>query len=216
MHKRSRLKNAFKIKSFLVLILYIIFMLQIACGTTATNDPAIYFRFLLDQKNGLFQEKTVGDYTYSLQYKPSAYMVLTDNESFPMNTENFIQQEKEYETKQYYTFRIKVASDTQHLDIVTYNLNSEQEYNDRVHYLDNDMQKDIFLVCGKDTSTVSSFIYDKSTDLNDYTSFLISFPCSQNIESNRQFIFYDKKFKSGIIIFTIEAAAIANTPTFLF
>ena len=190
------------------------FTLLTACGTTTTNDPATYFRFVIDNKNGLFKEKTIGNYTFSLQYKPATYMVLVDNENFPLNTESFIQQEKEYRTKEYYTFRIKIASDTQHLDIVTYDLNSEQEYNDRIHYLETDMQKDIFLVCGRDTSKVSSFIYDKSSDLNDFTSFLITFPCPKNEESDRKFIFYDKKFKSGIIEFTIEAAAIANAPTY--
>lgn len=189
-------------------------MLLVSCKNGSINDPTTYFRYVIDKKNGLFQEKTVGNYTFSLQYKPPTYMVLTDNENVPLNIEGFVQQEKEYETNQYYTLRIRVASDTEHLDIITYHLNSEQEYNERVQYLEAEIQKNIFLVCGKDTSKVSVFVYDKSSDLNDYSNFLLTFPVPANIDMDRTFVFYDKKFKSGIITFKIEAAAIANTPEF--
>jgi hypothetical protein len=200
--------------SISLVILCIISTCSLGCKSRSVDDPITYFKYVIDEKNGLFQEKTVGDYTFSLQYKSPTYMVLTDNENFPMNTLSFAEQEKQYETNQYYTFRIKIASDTQHLDLITYNLNSEQEYRDRIQYLERDMQKDILLVSGKDTSKVSSFIYDKSSDLNDYSSFLITFPVPQKEHVDRKFIFQDKKFKSGTIVFTIKADAIANAPAF--
>lgn len=199
---------------FSLFILSAIFIFMMGCKSMSTDDPTTYFRHIFDKKNGLFQEKTVGNYTFSLQYKPSTYMVLADNENFPLTQESLVEQEKEYETLQYYTFRIKVASDTQHLDIITYNLSSEQEYNERIHYLETEMQQDIYLVCDKDTSKATSFIYDKSSDLNDYSSFLITFPPPSNPYADRKFVFIDKKFNSSIILFTIEASAISNAPTF--
>lgn len=199
-----------KFKSFPALILYVIFTLSTSCKNDTTNDPVAYFHYVIDKKNGLFQEKIAGNYAYSIQYKPSTYMALTDNENFPLSSESLVQQESEYEARQYYTFRIKVASDTEHLDILTYNLSSEKEYNDRVRYIETEIQNDICLVCDNDTSIVSSFLYEKSSDLNDYTSFLISFPSTSNNEADRKFIFRDKKFKSGVIIFTIKASDIAN------
>ena len=203
-----------KFSSLFLLLFFAIIRLLSGCDNKSIHDPVTYFRFVLNKRNGLFQEQTVGNYTFSLQYKSSTYMVLTDNENFPLNPESFVQQENEYSKNQYYTFRIKIAPDTENLDILTYNLNSEQEYNDRIHYLEKGMRNDIYLVCGKDTSKASSFIYDKSSDLNNCSSFLITFPISQNMDSDRKFVFCDKKFQSGIILFTITGETIKNTPPF--
>lgn len=171
-----------------------------------------YFRYVEDGENGLFKKKNSGGYTFSLQYKPTAYMVLSDNEHLPINKENFSSEEKEYGKFQFYTFRIQVTADTQNFDMLTHNLSSEDQYNNRLHYFETGMQQDIKLICGHDTANANFFLYEKEGDPGTCSSFLISFPAPPDANEDRTFVFDDRILKTGKITFTINGSAIVNTP----
>lgn len=198
---------------FKVSVLFYCVLMFISC-TREINDPTAYFHYVENEKNGLFTVKNVNDYTFSLQYKPAAYMALTDNENLFSDKKGFMQEVKEFSQFQYYTLRIKVAADSQHFDILNYHISSEEEYAKRLHYFEKDMQKDIKLICGSDTTNASSFLFEKETIPNECSSFLISFPKGSNNYSDRTVVLEEGILKTGKVTFTINGDALSNVPLF--
>lgn len=107
---------------------------------------------------------------------------------------------------------IQVTADTQNVDMLTHNLSSEDQYNNRLHYFETGMQHDIKLICGHDTAKANFFLYEKEGDPESCSSFLISFPAPPDENEDRTFVFDDRILKTGKLTFTITGSAIVNTP----
>ena len=194
------------------LLIFCSFLFFEACKNEEINDPMEYFSYVEDEKNGLFLKKEIKDLTFTLQYKPSAYMILSDNENLPIDEKSFSNEEKEYDKFQYYTLHIKVTSDTMGNDILHYKLTSEEAYTQRLHYFETTMQQDVKLICGDDTLSPASFLFKKETAPGICCSFLISFPTTAYRDMDRTFIYDNHALNTGKVIFTIDGEAIANTP----
>ena len=157
-------------------------------------------------------KKESGNYLFSLQYQPVAYMVLMDNEHLPVDREGFTREEREYGKFEYFTLRIKKNDDADKSDPLTYNFDSEEQYDSLLHYFETDMKKDFRLITGDDSCIASSIRYARENERGEFNNFLISFPAADHSNVNRTFVFNDRLLHTGMIRFTLQATTLSKVP----
>lgn len=193
------------------LLLFCCFIWFVSCKHAKVLDAFDYIRFVENEKNGLLIKKEVGNYLFRLQYKPVPYMVLTDNEHLPINQEQFLAEEREYSKFQYFTLRITMNNDPEN-SVFMYDVGSEEQYNNLLHYFETDMKNDIRLIVGDHSYPATTIHYVRENDRGEFNNFLVAFPAIVHSEVNRTFVFNDRLLKNGVIQFTVESQALSNIP----
>lgn len=189
-----------------IIIVFITFcFISFSCTKKKLNQVD-YMRYVENEENGLRIIKNMGEVNYILQYKPIDYVQLKENRnSETINLE-------ELEDMQYYTLSYALK-DNYNKDILRYDLNSQNEYYERVNYFSYGFPEDIFLVEGKDTIACDLFNYVRSYGLSPRADFIIGFKktSSKNIE-DKLVVVDDKVYGGGIIKLKILAEDLENIP----
>jgi hypothetical protein len=208
----AQVERMLKKNCFYYLLLFYWPIVFSSCENTEVNDARSYIQYIENEKNGLLQKKNSGNYVFYLQYKPTLYMVLMDNENLPVDRFRFLSEEKAYGRLQYYTLRVKANDDIEGNDPFMHSLKSEKQYDSLLYYFETDMKRDIRLIVGNDTSFATSIEYGEKSGSDECKSFVISFPASPDVHTNRTFVFHDRLLKTGMIRFTIKSASLSNIP----
>lgn len=172
-------------------------------------SPRAYVAWVEDKNNGLKVEKTIEEFTYTLQYKPLEYVALMELKKDAVGGLELNKKIEEYDGLQYYTFRISTES---RMELLKKNLKETNEYYGRIQYFSFDMQKDLKLIEGKDTLNCVLFHFERVYGLAPYATFVLGFPLTDGI--NDKTLFYDEQvFGSGKIYLTIQSKNCKKTPS---
>ncbi|MES2394411.1 MAG: hypothetical protein V4549_00305 [Bacteroidota bacterium] len=162
--------------------------------------PGDYVSWVEDMQNGLKVEKTIEDFTYTLQYKPLEYLALMELKKDSILTNELEKTIDNYSDLQYYTFRISAPGEG---ELLKKKLGSTNEYYHRIQYYSFEMQKDLKLIDGKDTLDCALFHFERVYGLAPYATFVLGFPPTESM--NNKTLFYNEKvFGTGKIYLTVQ------------
>jgi hypothetical protein len=164
-------------------------------------SPAEYMAWVQNKENGLKVEKTIGEFTYSAQYKPLAYVALLELKSDTVSEAVLKQKMEEFSGLQYFT--LQISADSQQ-ELLKKNLTETNDYYGRIQYFSFDMQRDLKLIEGKDTLNCELFHFERVYGLAPYARFVLGFP-KTNDQHDKTLFLDEKVFGSGKVYLTIQA-----------
>jgi len=160
------------------------------------------------KSSGIFS-KTIGDITYSLQYKPLDYVILRELKEDKNNTDKYKELIKEYGQYEYYTLELKANEFND--EILKYNLHSEKDYEDRVKYYAFKFQDDLTLIQDNDTSHCLSYHFERNYGLSPKVKFLLGFK-KLNDEKDRVFVCNEPFLGNSIVKINIDPQELKRIP----
>jgi hypothetical protein len=173
--------------------------------------PNQYVKWLEDESNGLKVKKILGDFEFTLQYKPTEYVIFDQYKSDTLQKGTMDEKRKEYDGLQYYTFQIK-ANGSQ--EIMKADISNESEYNSRLEYFISPAQDDIMLVENEDTLPCVLYHFERSYGLSPMNNIVLGFEKSkQSSTADKLFIYNDQVLGTGPVKLTIQEKNIQNIPS---
>jgi hypothetical protein len=183
-------------------------------GNNTNNEqlsPKEYVQWLRDVNNGINKEKTIDDITFSIQYKPSEYIVCMEEKKDQLSDSLLKGRQKELTDMEYYDLTIGLASGQG--ELLKHDLKSTAQYEERVNYFAFNMQHDINLVEDGDTIPCGLYHFERTYDVAPYSKFLLGFVKGKHSKpKERTLAFYDKIFNKGLIKFTYTDEDFNNIP----
>lgn len=175
-------------------------------------DGDAYIAYIEDKANGLIKEKQIADFTFSLFYKPLEYQALAGLKNPEPAKADFDREMGEIKDMQYFTFKIEVANFNQ--ELLKYNLESPEQYEQRVNYFAFKMQNDFKLIEGKDTLDCELFHFERNYGIAPTAHFILAFPATHNGNKifDKTLSFEDKTFGMGTININIDKTQLAKLP----
>lgn len=185
------------------LIISLVSALLLSCGSSSLNREK-YIRYIENPENGLMVKKNIGDYQFSLLYKPTEYIILKSKDSL-LTTQGMETEKQKYKGMQYYTFRI--------MQNKTGEEESSVENNPVLtDYLDNYAENDFLLICGKDTLPCLLYHFERSYNAAPYQNILLGFAETKDQSLTRTLVFNDKALGTGIVKMSVSNQSIQNIP----
>lgn len=180
--------------------------------------PLEYMEYVNEENNGLYKKKVVGNYQYSVQYKPLDYEALRNLSLETLNASNMDSMRHLISDMQYFTFSIANVNGGN--DFIKSTTNNYGEYQQLLNYLSNDIYKDFLLVSGEDTLSCLMHHFERTFSISPDAKIVLAFGLPKGKKSNdfedKTFVFTDRIFKTGIIKMKISAEAIKNCPSITF
>lgn len=174
-----------------------------------------YISWVEDEENGLKVNKTIGNFTYSILYKPMAYEALLRLRGETITDSSYKSALKMMDSLQFITLRIKAGNGTK--ELLKTNLGSSDDYYSRIEYCSFQMQNDITLIEGDDTIPCSLFHFERIYDIAPEAVFVMSFPRSRfaidgQHKTDMILSFEDRLFDNGKINLGIQRSTFQNIP----
>lgn len=174
-----------------------------SCSKQKLNSVE-YMQYIENESNGLKVIKTIEEISYTVQFKPVEYVLLKENKSVDSKKEDI-------DGMQYYTLSFSLKKSDK--DILRYDLRDQNEYYERVNYFSFGLQRDVYLVEGKDTLECNLFNYVRSYGLSPRADFILGFDkADEKTIHDKLIVFEDKVFGGGIIKLKISEADIKDIP----
>jgi hypothetical protein len=159
-----------------------------ACKSELT--PKAYVEWIRQPSNGLVTEKQVGDYKFSLQYKPIEYMALQESKGDNLGKGDFEKVKKTYDGVEYYDLKISVKGSDK--DMLMHGVQNTNEYFTRAHYMSFQMQKQLSMIAGKDTLPCTIFHFERNYNASPDSHCSLGFDVPKENEANRKIIYNDE------------------------
>lgn len=209
------IKNILKQKQLIkVLILaVVIFAGAIACLAKTKLKPVDYINWVSNPQNGLVKNTVIGNYSFSLQYRPMDMMLLKDIKDIKkIDKKQFKAQRKEYVGLYYFVLQITPLN-TNVFPGLKENFKDKNVFEREIEYFSFGMQQDVKLVQGKDTLVCVSFTHERVFKHAPYYTFLIAFEEKEDKKPTDQtFLYIDRLLGVDTLRFSIKAQAISNIP----
>ncbi len=174
------------------------------------EKPEQLVAFINNTENGFIKSKTLDQITYYGVLKPVDFLLAQKR----LSENNDTLQKEDFEDLQYFDLRIKINDFTK--EFIKYDLESPQQYRDRIDYCAFGMQHDIKLIDGKDTLNCVLFHFERGFDVIPYGHFILGFENQKNIMVNtKTLMFNDRLFNNGIIKFSFAPELMVNEPALL-
>jgi hypothetical protein len=181
-------------------------------GNTNTVLPLDRFAaWVIDKENHLAKEKTISEINFQLSYAPKeclAYLELKDEE---YTKEKFAETVQHYNGMTY--FNLTIGLNEGEGELLKYKLRSPQQYNDRVNYLSFQMQKDIYLIQGKDTLYPGLYNFERIFSIAPHITVMLAFD-NAKFRAGEEFtvVYNDKLFDKGFIKYNYASKQLIDLP----
>lgn len=170
------------------------------------TSPQELVTYVAAPENGYYKEKEIDNIKYSALLKPIDF--IKANEALKSDGIKV----SDDDDLQYFDFRVTVKDFS--MEFLKFDLSSPDEYAQRVEYCAFKMQKDIYLIDGKDTLQCEMFHFERAYDLVPYGHFILAFVPSKNktMISPKTLVYHDQLFNKGLIKFTFTTNNLINVP----
>jgi len=181
-------------------------------------SPSDYVSFITDSKNELNIRKNVGKYIVRSQYEPVDYLALLEigKSANSISRSEFESVKRRFEKLSCFTFSI---SDTNSGgDLIRSMLKDTLEKRQLTNYLNFEMQKDLLLIQGSDTSACVLFHYEHSYGISSENRFVLGFENKNeglDIISNMKLLFKGQMLDLGTVIFEYKKEYLEKIPLVL-
>lgn len=178
-------------------------------------DPSKYLKWVESKNSGLTAVSENGALTYAVMYRPSEYVILkgTPIENKRTAGKEIKQRIKEIKGVEHYTFSIALNDGRK--DLIKTLTRDSREYEALLLYLANQMQHDLQLATGKDTTGCTMFHMERTYGVTPYVKFVLGFemPVSgKELKEDRTILFNAEVLGSGLIRLNIRKEDIQSIP----
>lgn len=173
-------------------------------------EPVEYVKWIENPENGLKVEKPIGDYQFTLLYKPLEYIVLKEAKQLEIKKSELKKGVEEISDFDYFTFQIGTVKNVE--DVLKFGVNTNEEFQKRVDYFSFRMQNDLKLVDGKDTLQCSLFHFERTFGIAPYCTFVLGFEKGGKELKNKTLIYNDEILGLGPVKLMIQAENLNNIP----
>ncbi len=192
------------------LVCCIIALLFISCATPeATQEELV--KYVEDEGNGLKIKEEVGEFVFTLQYKPIEYMAINELGNKNGDTTGLAgTKEALSEMEQ---FNLTIESKDGKTEMLKNQIQNDEDYFRRIEYFSMAAEKDIKMISGKDTLPCVLYHFERSYDITPYSKMVIGFKknAKENIE-DRVISFNESILGIGTINFRVKNKDIKNIP----
>jgi hypothetical protein len=192
---------------------FLFFIAAIVVSCSVQNmGPREYMQWIKNEQNGLRVAKEIGNYKFTLQYKPVEFEALLHLGDKPVARQQMDSLTAAIKEVQFFTFCINTPDKKDPARAVSLN---EADYNQRLNYLMFEMQKDFFLVDGKDTLSCLFYHYERNFDVSADNNILLGFErdTPQKEIADKTLIYDDKILDIGPVMLTVKSKNIKSIPT---
>lgn len=193
--------------------IFIIFSVVIsACNSTPTqlNIPE-YIKWVENPGNSLKKEKTIGDFSYKVFYKPADFIALREAVNTGKQEDKEAIQKRSDEIQNFYQFNFDIVSADGKTSVLKHNITSEAEYGARINYFVSHAQQDFKLVQGNDTLPCISYHFERTYGITPKNTILLGF-AKPNTLDDIQLIFTNRLFNTGDIKFQFSKNTLTKIP----
>jgi hypothetical protein len=174
-------------------------------------EPKAYVAWVQALENGLKNDKTFDDITFSVQYKPLEYIICMEERKIRIADSIVLRKVNELSDMQY--FDLKIALNEGSGELLKYQLSSPQQYSERVNYFAFGLQKDIVLVEGNDTLPCALYHFERAYNVTPSSTFLLGFSSGKNKSpESKTLIIYDRIFNKGMIKMAFDRHDLQKIP----
>ena len=203
MAKANRMKNS---------LLILLFMM--GCQNPQMT-PESYVSLVNDKKAGYVQTEEIGDFSFTAQYRSSAFLAISEIGLTNINQENYDSclKKKDGLISILFQFGCKNKTDDP-LEIISAN---KQEYQQRLMYLMDQVKNDFYLVDNKDTLFCKMHHFERSYHLTGHHTVLLFFERnSVNKESDLKLVYDDFVMSKGKVQFNFDNELVNSIPQIIF
>lgn len=186
-------------------ILFFVFVLA-SCNKSSL-DKNEYTNYVEDTGNGLKKELKINGWEYLIQYKPINYLLCKENQSLSSARAKNLQGTLWFTVQ----FRYTKAN----VPALKIDVQSLDEYNQRLNYYLNQAQGDIEIEYGGAVLYPISYLFETNYGLTPHETMVVGFALpneATDIKHDVVFKFHDKIFKNGIIKTSIALSDIKKIP----
>lgn len=170
-----------------------------------------FVNWVAAKENDLTKAKEISEITYRLSFMPKECLAYIETKNTEFSTELFEEAKTHYNGMTYFNLRIELKDGSG--ELLKHNLNSGQQYNDRITYMSFKMQKDIFLVQGKDTLSPGLFHFERIYEVAPYATVMMAFDNEQfNPEEEFTIVYDDKLFNKGYLKYNYSTKQLIDLP----
>jgi len=184
------------------------FLALIGCGT-GSLEPKEYMGWIENIENGLKKTEKIGDYEFSLQYKPIEYVALVESRDVNIEEETLKSKVAELKDFQYYNLKIMALGAA---ELLSANIVEEDEYYGRLNYFVTYAQEDIQLIEANDTLPCSLYLFERNYGLANHNNIVLGFK-SNNKDADKTVIFNDQVLGTGPVRFKINKEDLLEIPS---
>jgi hypothetical protein len=170
-----------------------------------------FVRWATDKEHKLVKDKKISEINYQLAFIPMQSMAYLELKNDSITKKKFEEAENHYKEMSYFKFRIELIGGSG--ELLKYNLESNQQYSERINYMSFKMQKDIFLVQGRDTLSPGLFEFERIFEIAPYATVMFAFDKKKfSPESEFTIIYNDRLFKKGLIKYNYRPKLLIDLP----
>lgn len=175
-------------------------------GCQSELPPPKYAAWVEDETNGLYKIREDDKYILSLQYKPIDYITVMRERTPKISKEKVQKTREELGNMEHFNFKLSTRAGKPALS------NRDVQFDNKDIYLMSGMQKDLFLLEGKDTLYCRMFHFEGANGILPYDNCVLAFDKSKQPDEDKIFLYRADKLGLGWITIPIKADAINNIP----
>lgn len=160
----------------------------------------------------LTKSKDISDIRFSLSYLPAEILAHLElrNESYDLS--KFQRILRNYSEMTYFNFRIEVIEGNG--ELLKYQLRSPAEYEARIRYLSFEMEKDVYLIQGKDTIHPGLLHFERIFEVAPFSNIMFAFD-NKEFKKDLEFtvVYNDRLFEKGFVKYYYKNNQLINIPT---
>ncbi len=186
-------------------------ILAVSCNKRSVSTSE-FVAYVDNPSNNLIKEKTIGAVQLKCEFKPTEYVLIRDKYK-DLGNMNFQLNENELggiEKLNHFYLRL---STTDHVEILKKDIQTEQEYYQRLEYYTNIIQQDLFLVSGGDTIPCKYSLFERNYGSSPNSILLVGFDATNQKEDDDIFFIYDDHVLGiGPVQFEIDSKDLNKIP----
>jgi hypothetical protein len=187
-----------------------LFCLIFLCACTSKRvQPNNYLDWYKQHSDDFVSSKSVGPFGFQLTYLPVEILVLQEYGAEAATSPAWDSLLADRGDFDYYSLRI--VSKESNTPILKHPAWSIQDYQQRVQYMAFQMQHDIKLLRGSDTSHCALYHFERSYDVTPFTTLMLAFPSG---EQTATFLYNDQVLGLGPVMMPARKPESQSIPTF--
>jgi hypothetical protein len=179
---------------------------------TSIKDPIAFNAWIHNEKNGLVQKQLTDEIEMKMTYLPSTLMAFNNLDEKEMNNSAFEKSLEGFKGTLYFQFQLSVKDNKK--DILKYALQNENDYYERLEYLNNRISEDMKLITSSnDTLDCKISHFERTYNVSPKINILLGF-ASNKLNQDFQVLWKDEMFYFKDFLFQYKIKNINAVPNF--
>lgn len=187
-----------------------IIIISLSSCAPGKMQPEEIVNHIESKSGGLYQEKNIGNYYFSAQYRPISYILALEVKRGELDKKNIENRRKDMGNMDYINFKIDTRNNS--MPMLKMGLSDETAYFTRLQYFINGQDR-FKLVEGNDTNYCKLYHFEQSYGLAPYNTIVLGFE-RKNTKRNHdiELIYDDQNLGTGPIILHFNKSDIEDFP----